>query len=302
MAVAGGEHLEVLAGRLRRAVVDDDDLVGELVGVGEHALEREPGAREVVEHRHHHARDRRRRGGAAPAGTGRPRTYSDGLVGELQRPSRARPRAAASPGAAPEPASCAACAGALAAPRARRGRACRRARPRGSGTRARPRVRRGGGGPGRACTAATASAASSRSANANRPSPVGSAAPNPVSWTITGRPGRQVGGAALAEPAAAEVDVLLLGGRDLARRADDVVAVVSRGPARARSPGRTRQPCSASSSRSSVVVARQRELDRAPRAQRQVEDLHELLVLAPAVDPALEVDVAVVAGASCRSS
>ena len=34
----------------------------------------------------------------------------------------------------------------------------------------------------------TASAASSRSENANSPSPVGSAAPNPVSWRITGRP------------------------------------------------------------------------------------------------------------------
>ena len=62
-------------------------------------------------------------------------------------------------------------------------------------------------------------------AKAKSASPVGSTSPKPVSCVTTGRPGGEVGGAAVAEPAGAQADVLVLGDGELAARRPDVVAV-----------------------------------------------------------------------------
>ena len=127
--------------------------------------------------------------------------------------------------------------------------------------------------------------------NANSPSPVGNTLLKPVSWLITGPPGGQVGGAAVAEPAGAQAHVLVLRDRELAARAGDVVAV---GVGVGREVERVPHLPAVALEHLLVLrlVARQRQLERLGRALRQVDELQELVVLAPAVALAVEDHVA----------
>ena len=104
-------------------------------------------------------------------------------------------------------------------------------------------------------------------------------------------PGGQVGGAAVAEPAGAQAHVLVLRHRVLAARARDVVTVVIRVD---REVERMTDLPSVALEQLLVsrFIARQRQLERLGRSLRQVDELHELVVLAPAVALAVEDHVA----------
>ena len=99
------------------------------------------------------------------------------------------------------------------------------------------------------------------------PSPVGRTLPKPVSWVIDRPPGREVGGAAIAEPAGAQPDVLVLGDRELAARAADVGAVGVQVDGEVEGVGRS---ASRGLQQRSVLVAvaAQRQLEALPVARR----------------------------------
>ena len=124
--------------------------------------------------------------------------------------------------------------------------------------------------------------ASSMAENANSPAPVGKQVAEPG---ILGdhRPARrQIGRAAIAEPAAAESDVLVLGDRELASRRGDVTTIfveirgkvqrVPHVPALAQEHLPIR-----------LVVLAQRQLEALLHAGGEIEELEELVVLAPGV-------------------
>ena len=247
-----------------RVVVDDDHLVGRLVGVRKHALEREPGAGEIVADRDTTDADRAAPRRPATAGTGRPSDVFRRFVAELRGACASALSSGRSRGKLrPVPAS---------SMRARRPRARREpdvvehvaehdlvaqvlARDLARGAAVARRVRLHGRRPPRR----------PRRGRRTRTGPRRSAGqlPKPVSCTITGRPGGQVGDAALAEPAACG------SGRSAPwrPRPRPPSRRCSRGrrPGRARSPARAHPPAVLGQQQPvAVVVAGERELDRRP--------------------------------------
>src|SRR5262249_41373763 len=103
--------------------------------------------------------------------------------------------------------------------------------------------------------------------------------------------GSQVLRAALAEPAAAEADVLVFGHSELSAGPGDIPPVdveIARDAA-----GRPKLPAVAlKQPLVFVVAARQSQLERLNRAAGQVEKLQEFVVFAPVVDLAPELDLA----------
>src|SRR5262249_25897133 len=102
--------------------------------------------------------------------------------------------------------------------------------------------------------------------------------------------GGQVAGAAIAEPAGPEANVLVLGDGELASRAAQVVAIRLEVSGEAR--GAPDAPPMRTQPRRVVAVQGGRgQLERLGRPEREVEKLQELVVLAPGVELALPADV-----------
>src|SRR6266568_7078266 len=104
-----------------------------------------------------------------------------------------------------------------------------------------------------------------------------------------GPSGGQVAGAPVAEPSAAWSDVLILGDREFAARAQDVLPV--RDNVLRQGHGIDGPPAVAANELDRFVVSSERELERLGRPPGQLDELEELCVLAPDVRLAVPLDV-----------
>ena len=298
-----GQLAQVLRRAVARAVVDDDQLVVRVLGAGEHALQAHAGEEQVVVGDDHDAHRRAAGPGmhrAAP-GTGRPASAPHGLAARRRVGRREtgveveirRERAGAVALAPGSPAR------------------CTRSTPTSAEQAAEHDVVREVlardllGGAAVALVVGVDRLDRRQDLVHRREREQALAGREHVAEAgvlADHRPaGGQVGGAAVAEPAGAQAHVLVLGDGELAARVRDVVAVgVGVGGEVERVPH-----LPALSLEHLLVlglVARERQLERLGGALRQVDELHELVVLAPAVALAVEHRRRATAGASCRSS